>query len=126
MNAWLATTGVALSRAHPVVWLNALDLGARAFVVVGGSLALYPHLATTRLAVPMLVSLGTASLRVYVFHLLFVYGALGKPLRALSTMSVATATPWVIGVLALTVAFVRASDWLRDRRRAWGYTARTP
>jgi uncharacterized membrane protein len=126
MEAWLRAAGVPLSRTHPAVWLNALDLGARALVVIGVALVAYPRLATTRFALPILLTLGTTSLRVYAFHLPFAYGALGKPLRALSDTSVAAATPWVAGLMGLTYALVRASDWLRDRWRAWRYTPAVP
>ncbi|MBK7154121.1 MAG: DUF1624 domain-containing protein [Sandaracinaceae bacterium] len=126
MQAWLSAAGVPLSRTHPAVWLNALDLGARALFVIGAALVAYPRVAATRFAVPVLLTLGTRSLRVYAFHLPFAYGALGKPVRALTDTSVAAATPWVLGLVALTYALVRASDWLRDRWRAWRYTPAVP
>lgn len=119
MQAWLGADGSTLSRVHPAVWLNALDLGARALVVIGLSLVVYPRVAETRFAVPALVALGTTSLWVYALHLPFAYGALGKPLRAMADVSVLRATPWVLGLMALTYALVRGTTWLQDRWRAW-------
>ena len=118
MQAWLSADGVTLSRQHPAVWLNAVDLAARALVAIGASLVVYPRVASTRFAVPVLLTLGTASLRVYALHLPFAYGALGKPVRAVADMSAAQATPWVLGLMALTYALVLASERLTERWRA--------
>lgn len=114
--------GAPLSRAHPVVWLNALDLGARAVTVVALSLVLAPQLRTDSRALGALLTLGRGSLRVYALHLPFAYGRLGLRVRAVPDMSVLGATPWVLGVMLLTYGLLRGSDTLRDRWRAWRYT----
>jgi hypothetical protein len=49
-------------------------------------------------------------------------GRWASRVRALSDTSVAAATPGWLGLMGLTYALVRASDWLRDRWRAWRYT----
>lgn len=126
MHAWLSADGATLSRAHPAVWLNAVDLAARALVVIGVSLLLYPRVAGVRLATPVLLTLGTGSLRVYALHLPFAYGALGKPVRAIADVSVREATPWVLGLIALTYGLVRGSAWLEDRWRSWRRGPYTP
>ena len=90
------------------------------------SLTLDLMVEVCKITMPVLLTLGTTSLRVYAFHLPFAYGALGEPVRALSDTSVAAATPAVLGLIALTYALVRASDGLRDRFRAWRYTRSVP
>lgn len=126
MNAWIDASGTPLTRMHPAVWLNAIDLAGRAVAVIGLSLVVYPRVARTRLLVPALLVLGTGSLRVYALHLPFAYGALGRPLRGVPDMSVAEATPWVLGLVALTLALVWGSTKLEERWRAWRQRPYTP
>jgi uncharacterized membrane protein len=126
MQAWLGVEGVSLTRAHPVVWLNAVDLGARALVVVAVAVLVTPRLPQGAPALGVLLALGTGSLRVYALHLPFAYGVLGRPLRAVPDMSVGAATPWVLGLMALSYALLRITDHLQDRWRAWRYTPEAP
>jgi uncharacterized membrane protein len=126
MHAWLEVPGVTLTRAHPVVWLNAADLGARALVVVALALVCAPRLPQGTRAWSGMLALGTGSLRVYALHLPFAYGALGRAVRAAPDMSVGAATPWVLGLMALTYALLRATDHVQDRWRAWRYTPEAP
>ncbi|MCB9660718.1 MAG: DUF1624 domain-containing protein [Sandaracinaceae bacterium] len=125
-EAWAALPGVTLARTHPIVWLNAVDLAARALVVIGLVLAATArHAGPSRAQAPWL-ALGTGSLRVYALHLPFAYGALGRPLRAIPDMSVLDATPWVASLTVLTYALLRGTDTLRDRFLAWRYTRDAP
>ncbi len=117
--AWLAAWGTgalvdalggSLSRAHPAVWLNVVDLGARGAVVLGVAAALTPWIPERPRRA--LVQLGRGSLVAYVFHIPFCYGRLGEALRG--RLDMPTATGAVLALMALSYGAV----WLRDRLRA--------
>ncbi|MFK7991768.1 MAG: heparan-alpha-glucosaminide N-acetyltransferase domain-containing protein [Sandaracinaceae bacterium] len=115
MTTLLDLLGGSLSRAHPAVIGNVIDLGARGLLVLAGG-----ALLTARLPVPartLLVRVGRGSLVAYVFHIPFCYGRLGAPLRG--QLDMATATVFVIALMALSVVAVlfrqRVARWRRQR-----------
>ncbi|MCB9597947.1 MAG: DUF1624 domain-containing protein [Sandaracinaceae bacterium] len=101
--------GGSLSRAHPAVWANVVDLGARGVLVL--AVAALGSGRLPSLARRGLVRLGQGSLVAYVFHIPFCYGRLGEPLRGRLDMTQAT-----VAVLALMVLSGLAVH-LRDRLR---------
>lgn len=106
--------GGSLTRAHPAVWLNVIDLAARGlFVLALGALA---SLHLPELARRVLVRLGQGSLVAYVFHIPFCYGRLGEPIRG--RLDMATATVLVALLMAASWLAVYARDTLRARRHA--------
>lgn len=108
---WVAASGVPLSRAHPAVIANAIELAARGLVVVAVG-ALATHVLPRRIE-GVLATVGRGSLVAYVFHVPFCYGALGRPFAGRLTMVEAT-----VGVVALelaSIAAVYARDALRRR-----------
>lgn len=102
--------GGTLSRAHPAVWLNVVDLAGRGLFVLGVA-----AFASTRLpeaARRVLVRLGRGSLVAYVFHIPFCYGALGAPLRG--RLDMVTATGFVLLLMTVSWLAVFARDtWKR-------------
>jgi hypothetical protein len=112
--AWVAQSGDALTRRHPAVWLNVLDLGCRGVAVLclGAmlSVAVGPRLRGA------LVTLGRGSLVAYVVHIPFCYGRLGGSLVGGCTM--AEASGYVVALIAFSWGSVYARDALRTRWRA--------
>jgi len=108
--------GGALTRAHPAVWLNVVDLGARGLLVlcVGALISQRVGARAKRL----LIRLGQGSLVAYVFHIPFCYGRLGEPLRGRLDMAESTAA--VVALMGVSVVAVYARDAARAawRRRA--------
>jgi acyltransferase len=102
LTVWAVGDGT-LSRAHPAVWFNVIDLGARGLVVLAAGGLLAPRLPS--LVRRGLLHLGRASLYAYVFHIPFCYGRLGEPLRGRLDMLSATAA--VVGLMAASYAVVR-------------------
>lgn len=108
-TAWLTgALGGSLTRAHPAAVLNVVDLAARGTLVLAVGALLAPRMPAKLRGVLLL--LGRGSLTAYVFHVPFCYGTLGRPLSG--KLSVAEATPWVLLLMAASVASV----WL------WGST----
>ncbi|MCA9607023.1 MAG: DUF1624 domain-containing protein [Myxococcales bacterium] len=105
--------GGTLSRAHPAVWLNVVDLGARGLLVLAVAALVTPALPDRVRA--GLVRLGQGSLVAYVFHIPFCYGRLGEPLRGRLDMPRATLAVVVLMVLSWLAVYAR--DRLRDRAR---------
>lgn len=106
--------GGSLTRAHPAVWLNVIDLAARGlFVLALGALA---SLHLPELARRVLVRLGQGSLVAYVFHIPFCYGRLGEPIRG--RLDMASATVFVALLMVASWLAVYARDTLRARRHA--------
>lgn len=104
--------GGPLSRAHPAVWLNVVDLAGRGVLVLAVA-----ALASTRIpasARRALVRLGQGSLVAYVFHIPFCYGRLGEPLRG--RLDMPSATGFVLGLIVLSWLAVYARDAWRARR----------
>ncbi|HJK94523.1 MAG TPA: heparan-alpha-glucosaminide N-acetyltransferase domain-containing protein [Polyangiaceae bacterium LLY-WYZ-15_(1-7)] len=108
--------GGTLSRRHPAVWLNVLDLAGRGLLVLaaGAGLSLALPAAPRR----ALVRLGRGSLVAYVLHVPFCYGVLGGDLVGGADM--ARATLWLGPLIAFSWGAVYVRDALRDRlaRRA--------
>lgn len=112
-RALVELLGGTLTRAHPAVWLNVLDLAGRGVLVLAVA-----ALASARLpaaARDALVRLGQGSLVAYVFHIPFCYGRLGAPLRG--RLDMPTATAFVVGLAVLSWLAVYARDRWRDRAR---------
>ncbi len=108
---WL---GGSLSRAHPAVWLNVIDLGARGLFVLAVAALASNHLPERARAA--LVRLGQGSMVAYVLHIPFCYGALGAPVRGRLDMGTSTALVALLMVVSWLSVFAR--DTLRDRLRA--------
>ncbi|HEY8432948.1 MAG TPA: heparan-alpha-glucosaminide N-acetyltransferase domain-containing protein [Sandaracinaceae bacterium] len=109
----VAELGGALTRAHPAVWLNVVDLAARGLIVLAvGALA---SLRLPERARRVLVRLGQGSLVAYVFHIPFCYGRPGAPIRGRLDMT--SATLLVVLLMGLSWLAVYVRDALRERRR---------
>lgn len=109
VDALSAEYGDVISRRHPAVWFNVIDLGGRGVLVLALS-ALAANHVTGRLR-KALLTMGRGSLVAYVFHIPFCYGSLGEPLRG--QLDMATATLWVAALIAVSWGAV----WLRDEVR---------
>lgn len=66
-----------LSRAHPAVLLNVIDLAGRGVLILAAGALLASHVRGR--ARRVLLELGRGSLIAYVFHIPFCYGTLGRP-----------------------------------------------
>lgn len=110
MSLLLAVYGGPLSRAHPAVWANAIDLAARGLLVLAiGALASLR--APLRAAV---IRFGRGSLVAYVVHIPFCYGRFGEPLRGQLDPLSASA----IGLALVALAWLAV--WTRDElRQRW-------
>jgi hypothetical protein len=106
--------GGTLSRAHPAVWLNVIDLGARGLFVLAMAALASNHLPDRARAA--LVRLGQGSMVAYVFHIPFCYGALGEAVRG--RLDMGTSTLLVLLLMLASWLSVLARDTLRDRLRA--------
>ena len=126
MEAWVATSGVALTRSHPAVLANVVELFARAMVVLGLSLVWSRWSVSRGRSSSIergLAWLGRRSLAFYVVHLPFVYGAPGKPLRELRLgMGGATCAVLLVGVGSVGILMMRdaLAHAHRQRRVAKG------
>ncbi len=103
---WAEASGIPLSRAHPAVIANAIELAGRGLCVLFVGALLTQRLPERLKAI--LLRLGRGSLVAYVVHVPFCYGALGLPIRGRLDMLEATAF-----VIALEVASYLAV-WTRD------------
>lgn len=110
-RAWVEASGQPLSRAHPAVIANAIELAARGVIVLSVGALLTPRLPDAVKRV--LLRLGRGSLVAYVFHVPFCYGAMGLPIRGRLDMEEAT-----VFVIALEVASF-AAVWARDAVTDW-------
>ncbi len=106
--------GGELTRAHPAVWLNVIDLAARGVFVL--ALSALASLRLPELARRVLVRLGQGSFVAYVFHIPFCYGRAGEALRG--RLDMVTATVFVALLMAMSWLVVYARDTLRARRKA--------
>jgi hypothetical protein len=99
-----------LTRAHPAIVLNVIDLGARGLLVlaVGAALSVALSEKTRR----VVAWLGQGTLVAYVVHVPFCYGRLGAPL--VGKLDMTTATLALIPLATLSFGAI----WLRDRFRA--------
>ncbi|MFW5924663.1 MAG: heparan-alpha-glucosaminide N-acetyltransferase domain-containing protein [Myxococcota bacterium] len=113
-DAAVAASGEPLSRAHPAVGLNVLDLAARGALVLAVGAVLTPWLPHR--ARHLLVRLGRGSLLAYVVHIPFCYGRLGGALRG--NLDMASATVWVIMLMVMSYVVVFVRDETRARARA--------
>lgn len=84
--AWLPEAG--LTRAHPIVWLNVLDLFGRGVCVLAAGILVAGWLPSPWQS--LLMRLGRGSLWAYVAHLPFCYGRLGSYVAGTLTMLEAT------------------------------------
>ncbi len=111
-----------LSRAHPAVWGNVVDLAGRGLLVLvaGATLSL---VLPERVRRP-LVRLGRGSLVAYVVHIPFCYGNLAAPLRHRASMTEATLA--LIPLALAAWASVYAWEALKARARSWRGAARSP
>ncbi len=113
-DAVLGALGGSLSRAHPAVWLNVVDLSGRGVLVLAlGALLANRVSGWLRTA---LLRLGRSSLVAYVFHIPFCYGAFARPIAGRLDMLEATAL--MIVLLGASYAVVFTRDAARDRFRA--------
>lgn len=113
-EAAVAASGAPLTRAHPAVWLNVVDLAARGILVLALGAMLTPRLPLRVRRV--LVRLGRGSLLAYVVHIPFCYGRLGGAL--LGSLDMAAATVWVIILMGMSYVAVFVRDEARARTRA--------
>ncbi|MEM9071995.1 MAG: heparan-alpha-glucosaminide N-acetyltransferase domain-containing protein [Myxococcota bacterium] len=111
--------GGPLTRSHPAVWANVLDLAGRGLVVlaVGAALSLVLPARPRR----ALVRLGRGSLVAYVVHVPFCYGRLGGDLVGSSSM--ATASAALVLLVALSWGSVYAWDAFKARIRPRKWSA---
>ena len=107
--------GGTLSRAHPAVWANALDLAGRGVFVL--AVAALASLLLPARARAILIRLGQGSLVAYVFHIPFCYGRLGAPIRGQLDMLAASA--FVLALMVVSWLVV----WGRDRLQSSGSMA---
>lgn len=109
-GAMVEALGGTLSRAHPAVWANAVDLAGRGVFVL--AVAALGSLVLPARARAALIRLGRGSLVAYVFHIPFCYGRLGAPVRG--RLDMVTATGLVLALMVVSWLAV----WARDRMRA--------
>ncbi len=109
--------GGTLSRAHPAVWLNVVDLGARGVLVLAlGALA---SLVLPARATGALTRLGRGSLVAYVFHIPFCYGRVGGCLEGRLDMLEASFAVLVLAASSWLAVYAR-DVWKQRRRRTHG------
>lgn len=106
-GAWVRASGEALTRAHPAVWLNAVDLGARGVTVLCVGALLSVSLGAAVRA--RLAQLGRGTLWIYVLHIPFCYGAPGRALY--HKLDMATASLWLLPLAIACCAAVLLRDW---------------
>ncbi len=117
--AWGASSSIAffelpLSRRHPSVWLNLLDLGGRAVALLCLGALLAPML--NERARQILIWIGQGSLVTYVVHIPFCYGAFGRSIYR--SLDMRMATLWLVPLMGLSIACVfakRRIDFWRKR-----------
>jgi len=105
--------GGTLTRAHPAVWLNVVDLSARGTFVLATAALLSTRLPESVRRV--LVRIGRGSLVAYVVHIPFCYGRLGAPIR--DRLDMLSATVFVALLMALSYSAVVARDAWRARAK---------
>lgn len=114
-GAWVEASGEPLSRAHPAVIANAIELAARGVLVLAIGGLLTPRLPASVRRV--LLRFGRGSLWAYVFHVPFCYGALGLPVRGRLDMLEATALVIALEIASYGVVVLR-DTWTERRMRA--------
>lgn len=114
-TAHFVDQGVALTRHHPIVWLNAIDLGARGVLVLAAGALAANHVSGR--ARTVLVRLGRGSLVAYVFHIPFCYGTLASPFAFELDMWTATALVLILIAASIAAVFVRDAFRARERRQ---------
>jgi fucose 4-O-acetylase-like acetyltransferase len=109
-TAWVASrSATPLTRAHPAIVLNLIDLGARGLFVLALGAGLSAFLGER--ARQVISRLGQGTLVAYVVHVPFCYGHLGSKL--IGRLDMASATWALVPLVALSFG----SIWLRDRLR---------
>ncbi|MEO0326947.1 MAG: hypothetical protein AAF447_28660, partial [Myxococcota bacterium] len=109
----LDALGGSLSRAHLAVWPNVLAYAGRGVLVMAGGMALAPLLRPRARAA--LAQLGRGTLLAYIVHVPFCYGRLAGGL--IGTQTMASATLWLLPLVAGSWLVVPLRDALRARRR---------
>lgn len=111
---WVEASGEPLSRMHPAVIANAIELAARGVVIlaVGGLLSPLLPKAVRRI----LLRLGRGSLVAYVFHIPFCYGAFGRPIQGQLGMLEATFFVVVLEIASFSAVWIRDA-WKQRRAR---------
>ena len=112
---WVEASGEPLSRMHPAVIANAIELAARGVIVlaIGGLLSpLLPQRARH-----ILLRLGRGSLVAYVFHVPFCYGAFGRSLQGQLGMLEATFFVVLLELASFGAVWIRDA-WKLRRTRA--------
>jgi uncharacterized membrane protein len=112
----VAQLGGRLSRSHPAVIWNFLDGTCRALAAAAVGLFLAGTLREGSTIVAVLTRLGRGSLLAYAVHIPLCYGRLATPIAG--QLSMAQATPLVVGLMILTFAVVVLRDRLANARRA--------
>ncbi|MEM9861194.1 MAG: heparan-alpha-glucosaminide N-acetyltransferase domain-containing protein [Myxococcota bacterium] len=102
--------GAPLSRQHPAVLFNVLDLAGRALAILAAGLFLHRH------AGPHLQRIGLGSLTIYLAHLPFCYGLFASPFRHRVTML--QAVPLILGLAAFSYGVLRFQELQQKARRA--------
>lgn len=105
--------GGTLTRAHPAVWLNVIDLAARGVLVLAIAALLSTRVPAA--ARRVLVRIGRGSLLAYVVHIPLCYGRAGELLRG--RLDMATATLFVLLLMVFAWLVVLARDTWRARGR---------
>jgi hypothetical protein len=113
MRAWMAH-GVVPSRAHPIIFVNGLDLAGRALFVAVPCLSVGAGKTLVRLR-EALCLLGRHSLFGYAVHLPFCYGAIARPLKRNLSMPAATLVLATL-VLCVWLATYGLEEWSRMRK----------
>lgn len=112
---WVEMSGAPLSRAHPAVISNAIELAARGILVLTVGALLTPRLPEGLKRI--FLRLGRGSLVAYVFHVPFCYGALGLPIRGRLDMIEATFFVVLLEVASFSAVLAR-DTWTERRARA--------
>jgi uncharacterized membrane protein len=111
-RTWVEASGESLSRAHPAVITNAIELAARGVIVLAVGALLTPRLPEGLKRI--LLRFGRGSLVAYVFHVPFCYGALGLPIRG--RLDMVEATVFVVLLEIASFGAVWARDAITDCR----------
>lgn len=102
---WVEASGEPLSRMHPAVIANAIELAARGVVILSLGGLLSPVLPERVRRI--LLRLGRGSLVAYVFHVPFCYGAFGRPIQGQLSMLEATFFVALLEVASFSAVWVR-------------------
>jgi uncharacterized membrane protein len=108
---WARAQGMMISRSHPSIAFNVMDLDGRALLALALAALSAPWLGR---ATPALVACGRHSLVLYGLHLPFCYGRLARPIR--HALHKGSATLLVLALSAACVGVALALEHLRVSR----------